>query len=333
MNLRSLFALPLSCCARFFLCALFLLCALGFPSLAQQSPATINVRVTGAEREDPLERAEVRLHVFAHPVPSHRAYTDGSGRVTFYGVERGHYDLEVEKDGYELYRERVDIPGGMSQHISVRLRPKDAPGRRNAGGTVSAAMLAPGPARKAYEEGMAVLREKPAESIAHFRRAIELHAKFPEAWAMLGLAYTREKHFPEARAALQQAIELNPRDTTPQVLLGKLYMEEKDFAKAEKQLKESLHLDSQAWDIPYELSRCYFNLGKLALALEFARKAQALPQAPTTTHLLLADIFLRRGESSNALHELEEFAKKDPQSPFIERVRARIAQLKKAPVP
>jgi Tfp pilus assembly protein PilF len=323
--------------ARFLLCFVVVAMLVWFggagAARAQQSSATVDVRVTESNREEAVEQAEVRLHVFGHPSPTHRAYTDGNGRVIFYGVERGSYYLEVQKDGFEPYREQVDVPGGLSQNFFVRLRQKDVRGQPAPGGAVSAAMLIPGPARKAYDEAMAKLKTNPAESVSLLRRAVELYPKFPEAWAMLGLVYTREKKYKDAQAALEKSIQLNPRDSTPHIFLGKLFLEEKDFAKAEAKFLETMRLDPQAWDAPYELARCYFNMGKLDRALEYARKAQTLPQAASTTHLLLADIFLRRSEPANALHELEEFARIDPQSPFIERVRAKIAQLKKSPTP
>ncbi len=315
---------------RMFLVAAFLT---GGALNAQQRPiANINVRVGHAGDESPIAQAEVRLHTFGSPSPAYRTYTDGGGRVTFMGVRADAYYLEVEKEGFEPHREQVEITGN-DQTLLVRLRPKDtgAGGVGTGAATVSSGVLAaPAAARREYDKGMNALKENDAAgSIGHFRKAIEAHPQFGEAYVMLGLAHMQQKNVKDAMTALTKAIEINPKLRMGHTLLGKVFMEERDFPRAEQELQESMRLDVQAWDAPYELARCYFNMGKLDQALQYAQRAQSSPQASSSTRLLLADIYLRTGDSANALAQLEAFTREDPKSPFLPRVKAKIEQFKK----
>ncbi len=300
-------------------------------SYAQRDPtAVVNVQVADSN-EGGIFQAEVRLFVFGQGNPEFRNYTDGSGRVTFNGVRRGSYYLEVVKAGYESTRENVDVNPGAVESFSVRLRQLADTGARGGrpGAVTVRGLSVPAEARKEFEQGEAKLRDDPAQSIQHFRNAIKKFPGYAEAYAMLGLAYMRNRENDDAIAALNKAIELDSKLAIARTLLGKIYLEEKKFADAEKSLLESIRLDSSSWNSHYELARCYFNLGKMDQALSYARRARDLPGAASTTHLLLVDIYLRKPDERSALKELEEFAKADPQSPFMPRVQRMIDKLRK----
>lgn len=296
----------------------------------RRQPALVTVHVIDFDSEAPLYQAEVRLKTFASGTFVHRAFTDGAGQISFPAVEPGSYYLEAEKLGYVTAQENVDVSPGASENYSIRLRSKpdshspDAPAS-----TVSAATLAaPASARKEFQRGMDKLKDDPVKSIGHFRKAIQEFPEYAEAYAMLGLAYTRTKETRDALAASTKAVALNPKLPVARTLLGRLYLEERKFGQAESELLESIRLDPMAWDAPYELSRCYFNTGKLDQALDYARRAHELPQASSATHLLLADIYLRQRNQQSALHELEEFVQADPHSPFMPQVQQKIDQLR-----
>jgi tetratricopeptide (TPR) repeat protein len=297
---------------------------------AQQSAAgTVNVRVTGEGREELIDQAEVRLLNFAAVAPTARAYTDGGGRVTFAGVRRGRYYVEVEKAGYETARESVDVAPGSSEFVAVQLRRRadSRAGGEAKPGTVSAAAV-PAAARKAYEDGLAALKTDPAKAVEHFKRAVAEFPAYAEAHAFLGLAHMRRGETADAKSTLSKAIELDPKLPVARTLLGKLLLEERKFDEAEKMLTEGVALDPAAWDAHYELARCYFNTGRLDKALAEAERAHDAQGAPSSTHLLLVDIYLRRRDRPRALRELKEFAKADPQSPFMPRVREMIERLR-----
>ncbi len=297
---------------------------------AQRQHAVVNVRVSDSLTEDPIAMADVQLRTVGHGDFSQRGFTDSSGRINFNGVERGSYNLLVEKDGYVPAREYVDVrPGAAESYFILLTRRTDSRANDVPGTPVAAAALeVPAAARKEYVAGVRQLKDDPAKSTSRFLKAIEKYPGYSEAYTMLGLAYMRQKQSEAAMKALSKAIELSPRVSLARTLRGKLYREAKKFAEAETELLESIRLDSQAWDAPYELAFCYYYMGKLDKALEYARRAHDLPQAASATHLLLVDLYMRAKDPQAALRELEEFAKADPQSPFMPRVQQAINQLR-----
>lgn len=299
---------------------------------AQQSSSTLSIRVSEWSNEQPVFQAEVRLVAFGRGVYSHRGYTDGGGRVAFIGVRRGSYQLEVEKYGFETAKQTIDTGYGPNESFSVSLRrrPDSNEMATPPASTVSATSAgAPVDAQSEYQEGMRTLKDTPAEAITHFRKATEIYPKYAEAHAMLGLAYMKLKQNREAAAALNKAVEADPKLAVAHTLLGKVYLEDKKFDQAESLLIKSMQLDAQAWDAPYELARCYFNMGKIDKALTAAKRAHDAPNAASSTHLLLVDIYLRQGKNNEALRELQEFSKSDPNSSFMPRVREMIERLSK----
>lgn len=300
--------------------------------VAQQSSSTLSIRVSEWSNEEPVFQAEVRIMPFGRGVYTHRGYTDGGGRVSFIGVRRGSYQLEVEKYGFETSKQTIDTGYGPNESFSVSMRRRPDPNEKAtpSAGTVSAtSAAAPVDAQREYDEGMRTLKDTPAEAISHFRKAIEIYPKYADAHAMLGLAYMKQKQNQEAAAALNKAVEVDPKLAVAHTLLGKVYLEEKKFDQAETLLLKSMQLDPQAWDAPYELARCYFNTGKIDKALTAARRAHDVPNAASSTHLLLVDIYLRQGNNKEALRELQEFSKADPNSIFMPRVRQMIERLSK----
>jgi hypothetical protein len=51
--------------------------------------------------------------------------------------------------------------------------------------------------------------------------------------------------------------------------------------------------------------------------------------APPTVHLLMVDLYSAVHDRAGALRELEEYAKADPNSPYMTAVKKRIDDLKK----
>ena len=299
-----------------------------FPS--QSQTGDVNVRVTTTAREELIDQAEVRLLGFAAGSPSQRAFTDGGGRVAFRAVRRGRYYVEVEKPGFVTVREAVDVNGGGQEYVAIMLKPVVSNRASEPARAVSSRMLAAPPiARREYEQGVAKLKDSPRESVEHFRKAIKEYPDFAEAYTMLGLAYMQLKEGLEAAAVLKKAIQIDSKLASAHMLLGKIYLDAKEFEVAEKLLLRSITLDPSAWDAHYEIARCYFNLRRLDDALRHAEIAHGETAPASAVHLLLVDIYLKRGEKQKALSELEEFSKADPKSPFMPRVRELINTLRK----
>jgi tetratricopeptide (TPR) repeat protein len=332
------------------------------PAAAQaQRGLELSVRVTDS-REQPIHRAEVQVGIFARGVYVQRGFTDDAGMVRFFSLEAENHTLTVSHPDFETASETVDIRPGSSLTVSIRLqRKREPPGNGAddngaASGVVSVARLrVPAAARRQLERGLKQLERDPARAADSFRRAIELHPAFAEAHALLGQALWKQfaadlqvcrtaegrRALPdtcaslgpraaEAERSLIAALELDPQLRVALTFLGRLFIETRQFARAEAVLRESRRLDPAAWDAPFELARCYFQMGRLEQALATAEQARNTPDSPPAARLLLADVLLRMDRGAEAAAELEAFLR-DPAArhdPLAPRVRAKLEQLK-----
>jgi tetratricopeptide (TPR) repeat protein len=252
----------------------------------------------------------------------------------FDSIRSGAYEIVVRKDGYETARENILITAGIGgggagrENFFISMRRSSEAGVGPAS-TVSARKAAvPEPARKAYEEGVASLKDDPAKSAEHFRRAIKEFPDYADAYMMLGYAEFRRGAKKEAVEALSKAVELDPKLARAHLLLGQIYLDDKKAAEAEKPLRQSVSLDPQSSEAHLRLAHCLYTLNNLDEALRHARHAAELPNASPLAHLLLADIYVNRKEKKEALKELEKFEKADPQSTLMPRVRQMIERLR-----
>jgi tetratricopeptide (TPR) repeat protein len=304
---------------------------LGVTALHAQTPGTLTVRVRNASTEESVAQAEVGLATFGGGAEGHRGFTDKTGNLTLAGVAAGNYYLEVRAPGYIPSRESIDVPDGAMQSFDVALRPEQKRGELSPSpSAASAADLAvPKEARKHLDEGMKRAKENPEDAAKHFQKALEIYPKFARAEAMLGVTQFQRKLLDEAEGSAKKAIAVEPGLGGAHTLLGKVYVQKQDYSAAELELLQGARLDPTSWEPPYQLARCYSGMKQYDKAMQYALQAHQSAGAPTTTHLLMVDVYLAKQDPGNALRELEEFAKADPQSPYMPAVRKKMEMLKK----
>jgi len=317
------------------LAALVLLVALGFAPVAlgqRTAPMDVAVRVTGAEHEEPIERARVDLTIFPNGV-SQAAITDATGQVLFRSVFPGSYLVRVEKAGYRSAEVQVDLTRGQThRQVYVSLTPEETNQPSAPAGTVSARSLSiPASAQDEFRKGEELLRGKknPKESVPHFRKAIDAFPAYWEAYFRLGMAQLQLNSLEDARASLAKAVELDSKSLGPYYPLAVVLITLKRYPEAETMLQRAMEMDPQGWQWPFELARCAAAQGQWEKALQYGGKAHEQPNAPTKVHLLMADLYNNTGNTKKQIEELEEFARLDPNSPFMPRVRQVLEQLRK----
>jgi tetratricopeptide (TPR) repeat protein len=99
-----------------------------------------------------------------------------------------------------------------------------------------------------------------------------------------------------------------------------LYAQQR-YAEEKELLLEAQKLDATDWRWPFELARCHAQQGQWEGALRYGVTASGSANAPPKVHLLLADIYANSGRPRDAIAELELFAKLDPESFYMKRVR------------
>ena len=267
-----------------------------------------------------------------------RTQTDSRGRFIFNVHSQSIYVIKVRLAGHREVSRRVDLVSGIVTDVLIDLMPesgKDSSAAPLAVSepTISVKRLAvPEAAQSEFEKGINLLlaRKEPEASIPHFRKAIEVHPAFAEAYLLLGRAYMDLVRWKEAQLALEKAILQDDKLAGAHLALGACYNEQKDFAAAEKALLRGLELDAESAEGHYELGKTYWALGRWQEAEPHARRAVTLRPDFAPVHVLMGNILLRKRDAPAALQEFKEYLRLEPQGPFAASTRDMVARIEKA---
>ena len=308
---------------------LLVICLLWLPqsSVTQGSDhiGQVVVRVHDRISEELLAQVRVQLIRFPDGTVGEQ-FSSASGSVQFSGISVGAYTIRATLQGYEPGEAHVDFRNGDStlQNVDISLTPRRRVESGAPNGTVPVEVLKiPENARKEFEHGTRLLTEKKdlSRSIAAFQRAIELYPDYADAYFLMGTAQIHIGAAPAAEASLRKAIALNAHMTAPYYPLALLLFGERRYAEEEKLLFEAQKLDAADWRFPFELARCHAQQGQWDEAIRQGQAASRSPNAPSKVHLLLSDIYANANRPREAVEELELFAKLDPKSTYMDRVR------------
>lgn len=189
----------------------------------------------------------------------------------------------------------------------------------------------PEKARKEFRTGMDLLgkKNKPKDSIKHFRRAIEEYPEYHEAYYLLGMALLKTGDASGGETALRKSIELDAGFLDPYYPLAELLIMAKKYEEAERLLEAPYRQDAESWKWPYELAMCYDKLGEWRKGIDMAVEALGRKDAPSKTRLLLANLYECNNEIDKAIEQLEAFKKEDPKNPMIPKVNLVLEQLRR----
>jgi Tetratricopeptide repeat len=302
------------------------------PGFAQSTAAPASdhmgkvvARVRDGVNEELLPQVLVQLIHFPDGIVGEQ-FTGSDGSVQFSGLPVGAFTIRASRQDYEPGDAHVDLGSGdrTLQNVDILLKPREQERTGPPDGIVSAASLKiPDNARKEFAQGSRLLNEKKdfVRSIAAFRRAIELYPGYAEAYFLLGSAQLQTKATAAAEASLRKAIALDAHMTAAYYPLAVLLFGERRYSEERELLLEAQKLDASDWRWPFELARCHAQQGQWDIALSFGLAASESAHVPPKVHLLLADIYANANKPREAIAELELFAKLDPSSAYMDRVR------------
>jgi hypothetical protein len=283
------------------------------------------IRVRDRVNEEQLAQVQVQLIRFPDGVVGEQ-FTGSDGSVQFSGLSVGTFTVRASCQGYEPGEAQIDLRNSdrTLQSVDIALVPRrhDESGPPN--GIVAAnALKIPDNARKEFERGSRLLNEKKdlSRSIAAFHRAIELYPGYADAYFLMGTAQMQANAASDAEASLRKAISLDAHMTAPYYPLALMLFGQKRYAEEKELLLEAQKLDATDWRWPFELARCHAQQSLWETALRYGVAASGSANVPTRIHLLLADIYANFNRPREAVAELELFAKLDPKSSYMERVR------------
>ncbi len=316
---------------------MFALCLAAYllvtPSAAgefQLSPDT--VRIEGsvyAQGGGPVPTARIRLES-EEGSQIWESGLDEQGRYGFAGLTRGVYQLIATAEGFETFRETIDLsrtPGHMIFDITM------APLSKSGGPPESLTdAQAPRKARQEYEKGVkALAANRIAEAKTHFAKAVEAYPCYARAQTAEALSLISDHDLHGAEAALQKAIQCDAGFASAYLKLGELYNAELRFNESQKVLESGVRLDPALWKFHYGLGVAYYGTGSYDKAEEeYLRSESLTPPAPPEVHLKLADVYFKQRRGDRAYAEMKAYLAADPNGQFAEKVKGLMAQMRAA---
>ncbi len=122
--------------------------------------------------------------------------------------------------------------------------------------------------------------EKIDESIAVYKRAIELDPKRAGAFFNLGNVYRKHKHeYARAIECYRLALEQDPKFAEAWDMQGLCCKRLDDMAGAEKCFKRAIEINPKDYDASCNLGYLYFHANRFIESREILQKASEMPQA------------------------------------------------------
>ncbi len=243
-----------------------------------------------------------------------QVYSGGSGDFTFAHVPVGNYVLVVNQAGYKLVRIPLQVSLGPVSGILVELEAEQDDTAEAPGAAVSLRQLqVPKKAQKEFQQGVETQsRGQAAQSVVHFRKAIELYRDFDNAYIQLALLHLQQGAYGEAQRVAEAALSVNDKNAQAHALRGVACRWQGNDLEAQKALERSLQLDERSWFAHLELGRVYLRQRKLGEGYQLIRRAHDLNPGVPSLHLSLYNALLLRNQPREALAELDEFLRLFP---------------------
>jgi tetratricopeptide (TPR) repeat protein len=202
-------------------------------------------------------------------------------------------------------------------------------------GSVSAtSLLVPNNARKEYEQGVKDLQgNRLPQATQHLERAVGAYDRYAAAWNELGRAYAASKDFDKARQSYERAIAADSKFAPPYISLGAIQLQDQDYEGALESIGKAVEIDPAiaVGVAGYIQGFADYRLNRLDAARDSLQQAEKGPhQSIPQLHVVLADIYLSKQDSSNAAMEMRAYLKEAPQGPFATEIQKHLAEIDQA---
>lgn len=332
------------------------------PPEEQRRPMYISGRVMLDDGREPTER--VAIERVCNGRARREAYTDSHGQFSFQlggGLEDVFQDASVAGRGFDLGRpgfDRERLEPGANEGVNARdllgceLR-ASLPGYRSdtisltgrqtfenpdvgtivlhrfgkvEGTRISVnALKAPKKAKKAYENGLELLKKKKTtEAAEEFSKAVELYPDYADALSRLGDIEMSQGRGEEAGKHYRQAVAADPKFIPPYFGLVLIAAQKQDWNAMADLSAQALALDAYEYPAAYFYNAvANYNLRKLEQAEKSARTARRLDSQYHIPKIdfLLANILLQRNDYAGAAEQLRTFLKYVPSGKEAEMAR------------
>ncbi len=258
-----------------------------------------------------------------------------AGEFYFSFVPKRRYVLVVTADGFETYRDTIDLGEGANEVTkNVVLSPL---GKTPSAGTSPPALSdaqAPKEAKREYEKANKALQSrKLGEARKHLEAAVEQYPCYARAQTDLGLLLSGQKDYKAAEAAFRMSVKCDTGYLEAYSSLGALLNAEKRYDEAATVLEQAVRQAPGSWQFHFQMGVAEYGLKQYDEAEQQYRKAQSLTSTPEPElDAKLADVYLRKNDFPKAYAEMQNYLKAEPEGPLAPRIKEIIKQMESAGV-
>ncbi|HXQ70555.1 MAG TPA: tetratricopeptide repeat protein [Pyrinomonadaceae bacterium] len=152
------------------------------------------------------------------------------------------------------------------------------------------------------------------KALSYYEQALKVRPEFPEAQFQRGNAFAELGEYDKAEAAYRAAIALKKNWSLPYSALGALQMRYKRDTEAEQSFRQALAIDKQDGLALRLLADVRLRAGDAKGALDFATRATAIPEVPSSAWITLALAQKANGDKTAAKTTLNRVLEDDPQN-------------------
>lgn len=301
------------------------------PGASVNRSNSINVSVTSRTGEE--IKALIRVELFRGDIPSLETYANLRGKASFYNLEDGSYTIRVSCPDFRAESQDVQLNSGFARRLTFLLMAEwnTEPVAIPEDPIVSVRWLAaPKEARREVVKSREELQKGNAKKAReHLNKALEISPGFSIALNEMGLCYRRENKNKEARKEFEKAIASDPEYLIPYLNLAEVLTEDKKYNEAGQLLARASQMHPRRGEPFFSMAKIQLDTGHLdraerAARMALARDASRIPEV----HLLLVNIYTRRGEKEKIAPELEAYLQMVPNGPHAEQARVTLAKIK-----
>jgi len=287
-----------------------------------------NLRISGKViLPDGTPGKDVKVNIVGTETTASSVRTNADGVFEFSGLGNGNYTVSVRANGYRPESEAVNMEGyAPGQAFPVVFYLKLA---------TSANPLmkdVPKDAISKYEKGM----EKASKddwkgAIGDFDAAIEAYPKFAAAFYEKGAAQLKTNDWDGALASFVAAIQLKPDYVEAKYGYGYAEFQKKNYEVASAAFNDVLQQRKDMADAHMNLGISLFYLKNNDGAETELKAAMASPGGDKLAfpHLYLGQIYAQKKQNTDAIREFDKYLEMVPKSPYADRIKQLIEQLKK----